>query len=103
MRFRPVFWLALLSVGFATLAFMRASVAAPAVTTLFNPSRASLQQTAVQQTNDRRASMGSKDPAWTLWFTLPEALRAKVDPRILAELKGDVTPAHLSRFPTLPT
>ncbi|MFN8486601.1 MAG: S8 family serine peptidase [Caldilineaceae bacterium] len=103
MRFRPVFWFALLSVGFAILAFARASVAAPAVVTLFHRAELGLQQAADKQTVNLQAGAGSKDSAWTIWSTLPDALRAKVDPRILAELKGDVTPAHLSRFPTLPT
>ncbi len=36
--------------------------------------------------------------AWTEWRALPAAVQAKVDPRILAELRGETRPAHLSAY-----
>lgn len=32
---------------------------------------------------------------WRAWLALPAAVQAKVDPRLLAELRGEVRPAHL--------
>lgn len=37
----------------------------------------------------------SPEVRWRSWQTLAPDLQAKVDPRILAELRGDVLPAHL--------
>lgn len=36
------------------------------------------------------------DRAWLAWERLPYEIKAKVDPRILAELRGEVSPAHLN-------
>jgi uncharacterized repeat protein (TIGR01451 family) len=36
------------------------------------------------------------DAAWQVWDTLPYALKSKVDPRILAELRGEQQPTHLT-------
>ena len=35
------------------------------------------------------------DMRWRAWQDLPAAVQAKVDPRLLAELRGEVRPAHL--------
>jgi uncharacterized repeat protein (TIGR01451 family) len=46
----------------------------------------------------------AQDAAWAAWESLSPDLRAKVDGRILAELRGDALPAHLgaSPLPALP-
>ena len=36
---------------------------------------------------------------WRAWQVLPPAVQAKVDPRILAELRGEIRPAHLGGNP----
>ncbi len=36
---------------------------------------------------------------WRAWQALPAAMQAKVDPRILAELRGEILPAHLGGDP----
>ena len=33
---------------------------------------------------------------WETWESLPLSLKIKVDPRLLAELRGEVIPTHLS-------
>ncbi|MFQ5576376.1 MAG: S8 family serine peptidase, partial [Anaerolineae bacterium] len=35
------------------------------------------------------------EPDWDAWQTLPPEIRVKVDPRLLAELRGEILPAHL--------
>jgi len=50
-----------------------------------------------QPPTPRRAD--AQDAAWAAWETLSPELRAKVDGRILAELRGDALPAHLSTSP----
>lgn len=55
--------------------------------------------------------LDEKDGArWRAWQALPAQVQAKVDPRILAELRGEVLPAHLggdpqkqALLPTTPT
>lgn len=37
----------------------------------------------------------AEDRAWLAWERIPHDTKAKVDPRILAELRGEVAPAHL--------
>ncbi|MFZ6030011.1 MAG: S8 family serine peptidase [Chloroflexota bacterium] len=39
------------------------------------------------------------DPGDAAWDELPPAIQAKVDPRLLAEFRGEVTPAHLAGVP----
>lgn len=39
--------------------------------------------------------------AWEAWEALPVEYKRKVDPRILAELQGDVVPAHLGGGPEM--
>jgi len=48
---------------------------------------------------DQTAPRDLKDPAWQRWATLPRAVQAKIDPRILAELSGQIVPVHLGGAP----
>jgi uncharacterized repeat protein (TIGR01451 family) len=42
------------------------------------------------------ADDGARDAAWRAWDALPFDIKVKVDPRILAELRGDLPPTHLT-------
>ncbi|MBV7334459.1 hypothetical protein KFU94_40720 [Chloroflexi bacterium TSY] len=47
--------------------------------------------------NDDPINMVLYRSAWQAWRALPSEYKKKVDPRILAELAGDVEPTHLRR------
>lgn len=68
-------------IGLVALSASQASEAAPPAQPPVLPSQA----------DGRRG-----DPAWGVWEGLAFEIRAKVDPRILAELRGMVLPAHLN-------
>ncbi|MBX3013992.1 MAG: S8 family serine peptidase [Caldilineaceae bacterium] len=52
----------------------------------------------------QRAQLSPKqDNRWRTWQALPATIQAKVDPRILAELRGEVLPAHLGGTPQQPS
>ncbi len=52
-------------------------------------------QSPAQPASDAPPAKTPADPAWARWNALPLALQAKVDPRILAELRGLINPAYL--------
>lgn len=47
------------------------------------------------QTVQTTPLLDKDDTRWRAWQALPAAVQAKVDPRLLAELRGEVRPAHL--------
>ncbi|MGD9099890.1 MAG: S8 family serine peptidase, partial [Anaerolineae bacterium] len=44
-------------------------------------------------------NLKEQDQDWQTWKALPAAVKAKVDPRLLDELQGKITPAHLNIRP----
>ncbi|HMN28691.1 MAG TPA: hypothetical protein PKE45_11130, partial [Caldilineaceae bacterium] len=46
--------------------------------------------------SEQVADTTATDTQWRAWDQLPFAIKSKVDPRILAELRGDLLPIHLS-------
>ena len=52
-------------------------------------------QSPAQPASEAPPAKTPDDPAWARWDALPLALQAKVDPRILAELRGLINPAYL--------
>ncbi len=65
----------------------------PAITLLARDDQAN-DQAQIPLRNDEASGR------WRTWQALPPAIQAKVDPRILAELRGEVLPAHLGVGPT---
>jgi subtilisin family serine protease len=54
------------------------------------------KQEQMQATTTTVQPTSRMDQAWRTWDQLPTELRRKVDPRIIAEFRGDVLPAYLA-------
>lgn len=80
--------LLLLMTQFHLLPFPLAQAAPP---TQANPTTAD-----AGEANAEAAQVEAEKAGWPQWEALPLAIKAKVDPRILAELRGVITPAYVA-------
>ena len=68
------------------------------VTTTLFPAPSAAAAPAVLVTA-QQSPMDDDEGRWRAWLALDHLVQAKVDPRILAELHGEVRPAHLGGTP----
>ncbi len=97
MRMQLRFWFTILFTATIVFTLVRSGEAA-APRPLSKVAQATVGQATPSDADQTEAS-DLKDPAWQQWATLPRAVQAKIDPRILDELSGQIVPVHLDGGP----
>jgi|GEM_PF-7008603 len=97
MRMQLRFWFTICFTATVVFAFVRAGEAA-APRPLAMAAQPMVDQVAPTDV-DQSVASDLKDPAWERWAGLPRAVQGKIDPRILAELSGQIVPVQLGGLP----